>query len=256
MSEPQDIGNEEIEGPTAPFWMVTYGDMVTLLLTFFVLIVSMLEVQVKKFKEALSYFQGRTSVLTHDAVMSSLNQQLMTISEAKDQAERFEELLEYLEENDLLDKVQVQLTENGLHLTVADSVMFHSGEAELIEPARTVLGYVASLLDGRIESVVVEGHTDDRPIHTVRYPSNWELSVARAASVVRFMLSLTEVLDPSHYVAIGHGEHHPIHTNTTAAGRSHNRRVEIFLSHQLWQNAIKSDLGPLQPTELLTTEPR
>ncbi len=234
--------------------MVTYGDMVTLLLTFFVLIVSMSEVEVKKFKEAMSYFQGRTSVLTHDAVIPALNQQLM--QQAKEQAERFEELLEYLEENDLLDKVQVQLTENGLHLTVADSVMFHSGEAELIEPARTVLGFVAGMLDGRIESVVVEGHTDDRPIHTVRYPSNWELSAARAASVVRFMLSLTEVLDPSHYVAIGHGEHHPIHTNTTAAGRSRNRRVEIFLSQQIWQNAIKSDLGPLQPTELLTTELR
>jgi len=234
--------------------MVTYGDMVTLLLTFFVLIVSMSEVEVKKFKEAMSYFQGRNSVLTHDAVIPALNQQLM--QQAKEQAERFEELLEYLEENDLLDKVQVQLTENGLHLTVADSVMFHSGEAELIEPARTVLGYVAGMLDSRIESVVVEGHTDDRPIHTVRYPSNWELSVARAASVVRFMLSLTEALDPSHYVAIGHGEHQPIHTNTTAVGRSRNRRVEIFLSQQIWQNAIKSDLGPLQPTELLTMEPR
>ncbi len=248
--------NEELPAPTAPFWMVTYGDMVTLLLTFFVLIVSMSEIEVKKFKEALSYFQGRTSVLSHDAVTPAMTQQLMTIAQAKEQAERFEELLEYLEENDLLDKVQVQLTENGLHLTVADSVMFHSGEAELIEPARTVLRYVAGLLDGRIESVVVEGHTDDRPIHTVRYPSNWELSVARAASVVRFMLSLTEVLDPSHYVAIGHGEHHPIHTNTTAAGRSRNRRVEIFLSRQPWQNAIKSDLGPLQPTEQLSTEPR
>ena len=234
--------------------MVTYGDMVTLLLTFFVLIVSMSEVEVKKFKEAMSYFQGRTSVLTHDAVIPALNQQLM--QQAKEQAERFEELLEYLEENDLLDKVQVQLTENGLHLTVADSVMFHSGEADLIEPARTVLGFVAGMLDGRIASVVVEGHTDDRPIQTVRYPSNWELSGARAASVVRFMLSLTEVLDPSHYVAIGHGEHHPINTNTTAAGRSRNRRVEIFLSQQIWQNAIKSDLGPLQPTEQLTTELR
>ncbi len=250
----EDAENEELEGPTAPFWLVTYSDMVTLLLTFFVLIVSMSEVEIKKFEEALSYFQGRTSVLSHDAVTPAMNQQLMTIAQAKDQAERYEELLEYLEENDLLDKVQVQLTENGLHLTVADSVMFHSGEAELIEPARTVLRYVAGLLNGRIESVVVEGHTDDRPIHTVRYPSNWELSVARAASVVRFMLSLTEVLDPSHYVAMGHGEHYPIDTNTTAAGRSRNRRVEIFLSRQPWQNAIKSDLGPLQGQ--LPTEPR
>ena len=83
MSEPQDTGEEQIEGPTAPFWMVTYGDMVTLLLTFFVLIVSMSEVEIKKFKEALSYFQGRTSVLTSDAVTPVLNQQVMSISEAR-----------------------------------------------------------------------------------------------------------------------------------------------------------------------------
>lgn len=254
MSEPQDIGNEEVEGPTAPFWMVTYGDMITLLLTFFVLIVSMSEVQVKKFKEALSYFQGRTSVLTHDAVMPSMNQQLMSVSEAKEQAERFEELLKYLEENDLLDKVDVQLTQNGLHLTVADSVMFHSGAAELIEPARTVLRLVSGLLNDRFESAVVEGYTDNRPIHTLQYPSNWELSTARAASVVRYMITVSDVLGPSHYVAIGYGEHHPIDTNSTAVGRARNRRVEIFFSWQPWQNAIKSDLGPLQ--EMLTAGPK
>ena len=236
--------------------MVTFSDMVTLLLTFFVMIVAMSEVEVKKFKEALSYFQGRTSVLSHDAVTPAMNQQLMTISQSKEQAERYEELLEYLEESELTDKVQAQLTANGLHLTVSDSVMFHSGQSELIEPARTVLRYVAGLLDDRIASVVVEGHTDDRPIRTARYPSNWELSAARAASVVRFMLSLTDVPDPSHYVAIGHGEHHPIDTNTTTAGRARNRRVEIFLSWQPWMNAIKSDLGPLRPTELLPEAPK
>ena len=236
--------------------MVTFSDMVTLLLTFFVMIVSMSEVEVKKFKEALSYFQGRTSVLSHDAITPAMNQQLMTIAQSKDQAERYEELLEYLEENELDGKVQAQLTAKGLHLTVSDSVMFLSGQAVLIEPARTVLKFVADLLDDRIAAVVVEGHTDDRPISTVRYPSNWELSAARASSVVRYMLSLTDVPDPSHYVAIGHGEHHPVDTNTTAVGRSRNRRVEIFFSWQPWQNAITTDLGPLQPTEGLPAEPR
>ena len=248
--------NDELEGPTAPFWMVTFSDMVTLLLTFFVMIVAMSEVEVKKFKEALSYFQGRTSVLSHDAVTPAMNQQLMTIAQSKDQAERYEELLDYIEENNLSDKVQAQLTAKGLHLTVSDSVMFRSGQAELIEPARTVLRYVAGLLDDRIGSVVVEGHTDNRPISTARYPSNWELSAARAASVVRFMLSQSDVPEASHYVAIGHGEHHPVDTNTTAVGRSRNRRVEIFFSWQPWQNAITTDLGPLQPTEQLPTEPR
>ncbi len=242
-----------MEGPTAPFWMVTFSDMVTLLLTFFVMIVSMSEVEVKKFKEALSYFQGRTSVLLHDSVTPAMNQQLMTISQAKDQAERYEELLEYLEESNLDGKVEVQLTANGLHLVIADSVMFNSGQAVLIEPSRTVLRFIAGLLDGRIKAVVVEGHTDDRPIRTARYPSNWELSSARAASVVRFMLSITDEPEASSYVSIGYGEHRPLALNATAAGRARNRRVEIFLSWIPWQNAIQKELTQAQPTEQLPT---
>ncbi len=248
-----DVGDEEMEGPTAPFWMVTFSDMVTLLLTFFVMIVSMSEVEVKKFKEALSYFQGRTSVLSHDSVTPAMNQQLMSIAQSKDQAERYEDLMQYLEENDLDEKVEAQLTPNGLHLTIADSVMFNSGEAVLIEPSRTVLRFIAGLLDDRIKAIIVEGHTDDRPIATHRYPSNWELSSARATSVVRFMLSINQIPDASRYVAIGYGEQRPLAMNATAAGRARNRRVEIFLSWIPWQNAINQGLTepmslPMPPT--------
>ena len=245
--------NEEPEGPTAPFWMVTFSDMVTLLLTFFVMIVSMSEVEIRKFKEALSYFQGRTSVLSHDAVKPTMNQQLVSISQSKDQAQRYEELLNYLEENDLDEKVEAQLTSNGLHLTIADSVMFNSGEAVLIEPSRTVLRFIGGLLDDRIKAVVVEGHTDDRPIRTHRYPSNWELSSARATSVVRFMLSINQIPDASRYVAIGYGEQRPLALNATAAGRARNRRVEIFLSWIPWQNAIKQGLTEPMPLPMAPT---
>jgi chemotaxis protein MotB len=238
--------NEEIEGPTAPFWMVTFSDMVTLLLTFFVMIVSMSEVEVKKFKEALSYFQGSTSILAEDAVTPSLNQQVISKTQARDQAGRYEELLAYLRENELEDKVQAHLTQKGFHLIIADSVMFRSGEAELIEPSRSILGFIAGLLDDRIEAVVVEGHTDDRPIQTIRFPSNWGLSAARAASVVRFLLSLSDEPDASRYAAIGHGEFHPINTNFTPEGRARNRRVEIFFSWEPWQNEIKQEMVPTQ----------
>ena len=129
--------------------------------------------------------------------------------------------------------------------------MFNSGEAVLIEPSRTILRFIADLLDERIASVVVEGHTDDRPIHTARFPSNWELSAGRAASVVRFMLSLNDVPPPDRYVAIGYGEYRPLESNTTAAGRARNRRVEIFFSWTPWQNPIQKELEPAQPKERL-----
>ncbi len=249
VSDLLDIEDDESGGPSAPLWMVTYSDMVTLLLTFFVMIVAMSEVEVKKFKAALSYFQGRTGVLTHDAIQPTTPQPLVT-EESVEQAERYETLLEYLEENGLQDNVQVDLTDKGLHIVISDSVMFDTGEAELIEPARTVLRLVAGMVDEKVEAMVVEGHTDNRPIHTGRYPSNWELSTARAASVVRFLLEQENARGPSRYVTIGYGEYHPVETNETPEGRAANRRVEILFSWEPWQNEINSYLKRIQPPNL------
>ena len=249
VSDLLDIEDDESGGPGAPLWIVTYSDMVTLLLTFFVMIVAMSEVEVKKFKAALSYFQGRTGVLTHDAIQSTTPQPLVT-EESVEQAERYETLLEYLEENGLQDNVQVDLTDKGLHLVISDSVMFDTGEAELIEPARTVLRLVAGMVDEKVEAMVVEGHTDNRPIHTGRYPSNWELSTARAASVVRFLLEQENARGPSRYVVIGYGEHHPVETNETPKGRAANRRVEMLFSWEPWQNEINPYLKRIQPPNL------
>ena len=257
MGKPANIPPPPDDELSAPFWMVTYADMVTLLLTFFVLIVSMSEVEIQKFKEAMSYFQGRSSVLMHDAATPAMSQQLMSQGsgeaeeDGRDKAEKYEKVLHYLELEGLNDKVQAYLTEKGLHLVITDSVMFNSGEAYLIEPSRSILRYVAGIVDDDLEALVVEGHTDDRPIRTVRFPSNWELSSARAASVVRFLLGEKSNADPSRYVALGYGEHHPVDTNTTRVGRARNRRVEIFFSWEPWQSKTNSELQPLKPVALL-----
>jgi len=228
---------QDDDEPSAPFWMTTFSDLVTLLLAFFVMIVAMSEVEVKKFKEALSYFQGRTGMLQGEMVLSTVGtQQRQSRHEVSaEQAERYEELLKYLEENELDDKVEVQLTEEGLHVSITDSVMFRSGRTELVEPARTILRRVAGVLRDDVGSVVVEGHTDDRPIRNIRFPSNWELSAARATSVVRFLGDGQYALPSERYVAIGYGEYHPRDTNSTDAGRARNRRVDILFSWDPWQ---------------------
>lgn len=227
--------DHEDDEPSAPFWMVTFSDMVTILLTFFVMIVAMSEVEIEKFQEALSYFQGHTGVMQHESVQPDVHQPLMQFR-TQEQVQRYEDLLDYLQSNGLHDKIQVNLKENGIHLVITDSVMFNSGEAELIEPSRTILSLVARLMDeGGIETVVVQGHTDDRPISTSRFPSNWELSTGRAASVVRFLSQETTTLAPSHFAAIGHGEFHPVTTNNTPEGRAQNRRVEILFRWKTWE---------------------
>lgn len=240
--------------------MTTFSDMATLLLTFFIMIVSMSTVEVEKFKEALSYFQGRTSFLLEDAVLPPVTQQVIAKESAgadnpeqRDHAERFEQLLQYLEESGLEDKVRVNLTEEGLHVVIVDSIMFASGRAELLPEALDVLDRVAGVLAQSAQAVVVEGHTDDRPIATNRYPTNWELSGARAFSVVRFLLGQPSALSPSAYVGIGHGEFLPVESNETAAGRAKNRRVEILFSWEPWQS---SSSPPTEMSELKESLPR
>jgi chemotaxis protein MotB len=224
--------DDEIEELTAPFWMATFSDMVTLLLTFFVMLVAMSEVKVEKFKEALSYFQGRTGVMQHEsavpmAVPSKDSAPTTVHPTSVEMAQRYEELLAYIEANNLSGLVDADLTEDGMHFVINDAAMFQPGQAEIIEPSRTLLRLIAGLLTDDVQTVVVEGHTDDRPIQTSRFPSNWELSTARAASVVRLLIDNPSALPPQRYRSVGMAEHHPVDTNDTPEGRGRNRRVEI-----------------------------
>lgn len=223
-----DLPEEEPE-PSAPFWMTTFSDMATLLLTFFVLIVSMSEVEVKKFKEAFSYFQGSSSVLDYSAAIPSPPRQERPDSGDVEQARRLEELMTYLAQNDLEEKIHVNTTSEGLQIIITDSVVFASGSAVVLPEAEGVLRQISRAIGAHVSGVRVEGHTDDRPIQTFAFPSNWELSAARAASVVRFFLEQADRIDPASYTAIGRGEFHPVASNATPAGRAKNRRVEIFL---------------------------
>jgi chemotaxis protein MotB len=234
--------DNKIQELTAPFWMATFSDMVTLLLTFFVMLVAMSEVKVEKFKEALSYFQGRTGVMQFESAVPAVQPPAKTDASAAPQnqasvemAMRYEELLAYIEANNLSGLVDADLTEDGMHFVINDAAMFNPGQAEIIEPSRTLLRLIANLLTDDVQAIVVEGHTDDRAIQTARFPSNWELSAARASSVVRLLLSTPSALPPQRYTALGMAEHHPIDTNDTAEGRGRNRRVEIFFRWTQWQ---------------------
>ena len=230
----------EDEGPTAPFWMTTYSDMVTLLLVFFVLIVAMSEVKVGKFKDALSHFQGRSGLFSYSAYQVPTRDQVIAAFHSEERIKRYKALMDQLEQHGLDDEVQVNVAEKGFHIVITNSAMFATGEAELIEPSRTALELISSQLDGMVASVIVEGHTDDLPINTRTYPSNWELSTARAASVVRFLLEQEDALDPSQYVAVGYGEHRPIDWRRTPEGRARNRRVEMLFSWDSWLSSNDS----------------
>ena len=225
MSDPLSLLADD-EEPSAPFWMATFSDMMTLLLTFFVMLVAMSSVEVKKFEEALSYFTGRRGIMDQEGMMPGI----MGVAGEQDTRERatqFERIARAVQDEGLGDAVEVDLTERGVRVTFADSVAFAPGSVALDARAQRVLQTIAEMATG-VARVEVEGHTDDRPISTPAYPSNWELSAARAASVVRFLIDQPGALRPDRYVASGYGEHRPRAPNDIPEGRARNRRISVL----------------------------
>jgi chemotaxis protein MotB len=130
--------------------------------------------------------------------------------------------------------VELELQERGLIVRFAEQVFFDLGEAALKPEALEVLKTLAGTLKTLPNPLRVEGHTDNWPISTARFPSNWELSVHRATNVVRFLIE-EEGFDPNKLSVAGYSEYRPIRPNDTAEDRAMNRRVDIvILSLDLW----------------------
>ncbi|WP_412061179.1 flagellar motor protein MotB [Rubrivirga sp. IMCC45206] len=230
----------EDEEPSAPFWMATFSDMMTLLLAFFVMLVAMSSVEVKKFEEALSYFTGRTGVMQEEGLAPGI----IGIAAEKDtraDADAFEQISRRVEEEGLGAAVELALSERGIRVTFVDSIGFAPGSAALDGPATTVLAVVAAGATVA-RGVEVEGHTDNVPIASAVYPSNWELSAARAAAVVRFLAADSSALAPDRYAAVGFGEHRPRAPNDIPEGRARNRRISVLFRSTPGDDA---DFAPL-----------
>lgn len=227
----------------APAWMNTYGDMVTLLLTFFVLLFSFSTIDKRKWQEIVESFTGTNRV----QAIAPLNPGEATVSGGvfngiSVPSEEEEEIKEHFDE--LLYKIKTHITENGLDmqldafkiddtiiLRITDSALFDSGKDEVREDAKVILRKVADIFieyEDYISRIYIEGHTDNIPIHNAEFDSNWDLSTHRAVSVIKFLISSTGI-EPGKYTAAGYGEYHPIATNSTPEGRAKNRRVDFVI---------------------------
>lgn len=213
-----------------PGWVVTYGDMMSLLLTFFILLVSFSTIQETKFKEAMESLQGALGVLKkYPTVVEQPNILIPKPRQTENSQIYYEvrKLEQFLLEKNMDQDVKVEVTSDGIKLSIVDSVLFASAKAEIQQGAEQLLDKIAIMVDGIGKDVTISGHTDSRPINTVRFPSNWNLSAARAISVARRFQD--QGIDPKRMSAVGYGEFRPMETNETEAGRTANRRVEIFL---------------------------
>ena len=127
------------------------------------------------------------------------------------------------------------ITARGLVIHLPEFLFFTSGEAQVRPEAEPLLDRLADILRKIPNQVAVEGHTDNRPINTPHFPSNWELYVHRATSLVRYLVE-KDHLDPARFAAAGYGEYAPLTSNDAEAGRRLNRRVDIVIKPLLAKN--------------------
>ena len=212
-------------------WVMTYADMMSLLLTFFVLIVSFSSLQQSKFKQAAQSLQEAFGILDQYESMIELNNPVypdrMQDSENAAVYYEMQEIEHVILESGLDREVEIQLQEDGVMFRIQAPFLFGSGLADLKDEPRSVLDELSVLFKKFPYLIRIEGHTDSMPINSERFPSNWELSSARAVTVARYFQGLG--LAPERIAATGYGEYHPIDDNSSAQGREKNRRVEIFL---------------------------
>ena len=217
-------------------WIVTFSDLMSLLLTFFILLYSMSSVSEAKFLEASQSLQmalngrgGGTTILTDSTSIVEEPPASPTEEVINPEIEElYEKVTGYVEENDLTSKVSVEMDKDGVYVDIQESVLFSSGSADVSEPGKQTLSVLAELVNSLKNDLVVEGYTDDVPIRNSTFSNNWELSSGRAISVLRY-LSEQEKVDPKRLSAKGYGEYTPSVPNNTDANRAINRRVNIVI---------------------------
>ncbi len=274
-------------------WAIPYGDLVTLLLAFFVVMYAVSSVNEGKYRvlsdSMVAAFRGSpkttapieigdkaVKVRRDDTVAGLHPSQAMKLPEPTSDAQRsvvehfgsldagagqdpaqkehslgsIAEQVELAME-ELIGKELVTVTRKPLWLEVEikTDILFPSGSAEIEPQAVAILENIAGILAPVHSPIRIEGHTDDRPIHTVQFPSNWELSGARASRIVRLFES--RGIDPVRMSVAGMGEHRPVADNTTVEGRNRNRRVTLLIL----DSAVAAGQPPVVQTTEQTTEP-
>lgn len=212
-------------------WLATYGDMVTLVLTFFVLLYSFSSVNEKKLKEIsaalTSLLGGGTS---GESILEGGNGILEEVvpEDVGVQNSTFTKVSEFLENNGLKDIAQIKTDDRGVIIELNDKILFESGKSELIPESKGVLDKISGLLGTLDNTFIIEGHTDNIPINNYRFNDNWDLSSSRANSVIRYFTQV-KGLDVNKFNSAAYGEFKPLVDNSTEENRAKNRRVNILI---------------------------
>ncbi|MEZ4231128.1 MAG: flagellar motor protein MotB [Polyangiaceae bacterium] len=233
----------------APAWMATFSDLCTLLLTFFVLLLSFANMDVKQFRVALGSVKDALGVTFKvDGDFEGMTTSAVEISETPSVAPSEAEgtsptkgrvkakVMRFVRQQNAEHLIEVAETERGVVLRVTDTVLFDTASDRLRKDSSKVIQVVVGLFSKFKGVLSIEGHTDDRPISSARFPSNWELSTARSIAVLRELVDHQHVA-PSRLKVAGYADKQPLDQTDTAKARARNRRVEfIFENPPQFQN--------------------
>jgi chemotaxis protein MotB len=217
-------------------WLTTYSDLVTLLLVFFVLLYVMTPgIDESTFNDIIAHFQNSNSVV--------LEQESGNENQKNDELrDEWKQVKNFLEKRDLSSEVMIQKTDEGVKVTLSDSLTFNSGSARLLAQSKVVLERIAQVIGEDVREVKARGHTDNIPIsESSIYRSNWHLGAARSVSVVLF-LSDASILQARKFEASSYGKYRPVATNKTPEGRRKNRRVEIYINYEQSNKQVRIDM--------------
>jgi len=214
-------------------WLLTYCDLITLLLAFFVVMYSMSQIDAKKFGSMSihlrSILTGQLGVMK-DAPSIAGKAEFGNIAEVRpiDLQLFGESITRAVKDKGLQKQVALATDERGLVVHVMDTGFFELGKSNLTAEAQSMLDQLAPHLLRIPNHIRVEGHTDNAPIKTAFYPSNWELSAARATSVVRYLVEKHDI-SPLRISATGYGEFRPIAPNDSLTNKAKNRRIDLVI---------------------------
>jgi len=222
--------NKKYEVDYGGSWLITYSDMITIVLCFFIVFFTFTA------EEASMLETIKDSLTTKVDGLSQENQKLKEEKDSlyslllkeNDQLDSSQSFLDFLKANNLMESIYIIEGNKGMVIRFKDGVMFDRGQASISDGGYGILSEIADKIKDIPNLIVIEGFTDNIPIKTSEFPSNWELSVARAIGVARFMIDDMGI--PEERISVsGFGEQRPIDTNDTEEGRANNRRIEITI---------------------------
>lgn len=232
MSKKKKHKPHEEEGGEA--WLLPYSDLMTLLLAVFIVLFAVSNIDKAKSEQMSQEFSEKMMNQSYNAAAMAEHSDPKMSGASADQSEMEKmaalkaELDKELKSENLTASVKTSIDERGLVISLNNAIFFDPGSAELRKDTENTLLEIGNTISVMNNYIRVEGHTDNVPMNSTTYRSNWDLSAARAANVVRLLTSQTKI-PPERMIAVGYGEYRPVADNSTEEGRAQNRRIDIIV---------------------------